>query len=117
MKSKSSKLPLLIASLILVSGHGLAAEEDGETLFRQYGCITCHGAGAKDPASEIIPVIAGRSKAYIYGKAKKILLGEGETRGAKIMHEHFYSSAQCDAPPSDAVLSSIAAYIASVPKP
>lgn len=111
------KTSLLLASLVLVSGSGMAAQEEGETLFRQYGCITCHGEQAKDPASEIIPVLAGRSEQYVFSKARKILAGEGETRGAKIMHEHFYSSAQCDAAPNDAVLSSIAAYIASVPKP
>lgn len=113
-----SNASLLMASIIVVSGQAVASQaEEGKDLFRQYGCITCHGEGAKDPASEIIPVLAGRSHEYVYNKAKKILSGGGDTRGAKIMHSHFYSSEQCDAVPPDEVLSAIAAYVSSVPKP
>ena len=115
---KKIRASLLMASVIVVSGQVAASQvEEGKNLFRQYGCITCHGEEAKDPASEIIPVLAGRSQEYVYNKAKKILSGEGDTRGAKIMHSHFYSAAQCDAVPPDEVLNSIAAYVSSVPKP
>jgi cytochrome c553 len=105
-------------ALVLFLGSGpVAAAPDGETLFRYHGCVTCHGAEAKDPASDIIPVLAGESQDELFKRAKKILSGKGGTKEARIMHAAFFSPQQCDHPPTDAELTAITNYIASVPAP
>jgi len=105
------------AAFALAFGAGpLSAESapDGKQLFEYHGCVTCHGAEAKDPASKIIPVLAGKPQDELLEKAKKILSGQGGTKASKIMHAAFYSPEQCDHPPTDAELAAITTYIASV---
>jgi cytochrome c553 len=83
-------------------------------LFEYHGCINCHGAGAKEPISKMVPKLAGKPQDELFKKAKKILSGEGETEESKVMHAAFYSPAQCDVPPDDAELEAITTYISSV---
>jgi cytochrome c553 len=105
------------ALAMFLSASPTMAETDGKTLFEYHGCITCHGAEAKDPASKIIPVLAGEPQDELFKKAKTILTGQGATKESQIMHAAFHSPEQCDHPPTDAELTAITTYIASVPKP
>ncbi|MGD1984209.1 MAG: c-type cytochrome [Chromatiaceae bacterium] len=97
----------------LAAGPAMAGA-DGKELFEYHGCINCHGAGAKEPISKMVPKLAGKPQEELFKKAKKILSGEGETEESKVMHAAFYSPAQCDVPPDDAELEAITTYISSV---
>lgn len=99
-----------------LTGPVVAAGGEGQELFKFHGCINCHGAEAKQPVSKIVPVLAGKPQDELYTKAKKILSGEGETEGSKLMHAALYSPEQCDDMPTDTELTAITTYIASVPK-
>ena len=97
----------------LASG-AVCSAQGGQELFEYHGCINCHGAEAKAPVSEIVPKLAGKPQDQLFKKAQKILSGEGGTEESEIMHAAFYSPAQCDMPPTDAELTLITTYIASV---
>jgi cytochrome c553 len=97
----------------LAAGPAMAGA-DGKELFEYHGCINCHGAGAKEPISKMVPKLAGKPQDELFKKAKKILSGEGESEESKVMHAAFYSPAQCDVPPDDAELMAITTYISSV---
>lgn len=98
---------------ILVSASAIAAEggDQGKELFEFHGCVQCHGADGVNPASKVVPKIGGLPSDEIVTKAKKILSGEGETDESKLMHAAIYSPAQCDAPPTDVELQTIAAWL------
>ena len=106
-------LSSIVIASTLCAGPAIASS-GGEELFRYHGCINCHGAGAKAPISKVIPKLAGEPQDELFEKAKKILSGEGATEESEIMHAAFYSPAQCDMPPTDAELTAITMYIASV---
>lgn len=89
--------------------------QSGEELFKFHGCINCHGADAKNPVSKVVPKLAGEPADELYSKAKKILSGEGGSDESKIMHAAFYSPAQCDMPPTDKELHTIAEWASKVP--
>lgn len=110
MKDFSKALAFVAA---LAAGPAMAGA-DGKELFEYHGCINCHGAGAKEPTSKMVPKLAGKPQDELFKKAKKILSGEGETEESKVMHAAFYSPAQCDVPPDDAELKAITTYISSV---
>lgn len=109
---KHTLCSIAIASALCV-GPAIASP-DGQELFEYYGCINCHGAEAKAPISKVIPKLAGKPQNELFEKAKKILSGKGDTKESEIMHAAFYSPAQCDMPPTDAELTEITTYIASV---
>jgi cytochrome c553 len=110
MKIKAS---IVLIAAMTVAGSGYAGQS-GKELFEYHGCINCHGDEAKAPISKVIPTLAGKPQDELFTKAKKILSGEGDTKESEIMHAAFYSPAQCDVPPSDAELTAITTYIASV---
>ena len=102
------KLTLISVAVAAMFSSPLMAEDEGARLFKHHGCISCHGENAKNPASKIIPVLAGKPSEVIFEKAKKILTGEGASKEAQIMHAAFYSPSSCDVPPTDAELVKIA---------
>jgi cytochrome c553 len=101
----------------LVTGLAVAENETGATsgqqLFEFHGCVNCHGAGGKEPVSKVVPELAGKPGDELYDKATKILSGEGGSEEAKLMHAAFYSPASCDAPPTDADIQMITAWLAT----
>ena len=110
MKNLSKALAFVAA----VAAAPVMAEADGQELFEFHGCINCHGEGAKDPVSKMVPKLAGKPQDELFKKAKKILTGEGATEESAVMHAAFYSPASCDVPPDDAELTAITTYISSV---
>jgi len=103
-----------ITCIACLASGAVFSGQDGKELFEYHGCINCHGAEAKEPVSKVVPKLAGKSQDQLYRKAKKILSGEGGTEESEIMHAAFYSPAQCDMPPTDAELTAITTYLASV---
>ena len=98
----------IVASPLAVGGEKPAG---GEDLFNYHACNSCHGDRGMNPVSKVVPKIGGKSSDHIFREARKILHGEDTSDEAKIMHAAFYSPSQCDMPPSDAELQSIAAWL------
>jgi cytochrome c553 len=86
---------------------------DGGRLFEFHGCINCHGAQGRNPISKRVPKIGGLDWAYIYREATNILAGKRDSEDAKLMHSAMSYHASCDAPPNDAELRVIAAWLAT----
>ena len=85
----------LAAVLLLILGLGAASAAqaetlDGETLFNQRTCFTCHGKDGKTPILPFYPLIAGQNAAYILQQLKDIKSGarsNGNTPAMRgIMH-------------------------------
>jgi cytochrome c len=91
--------PLLAAFLVMV---GLTAASiagaqtpdapvlDGETLFNQRTCFTCHGKDGKTPILPFYPIIAGQNAEYALQQMKDIKSGaraNGNTASMRgVMH-------------------------------
>jgi cytochrome c553 len=106
-------LSMALTFVAAVAAGPVMAEADGKELFEYHGCINCHGAGAKDPVSKMVPKLAGKPQDELFEKAKKILSGSGATEESKVMHAAFYSPESCDVPPDDAELTAITTYISA----
>lgn len=85
---------------------------DGGQLFEYHGCVNCHGAQGKNPITKKVPAIGGKEEAYIYKEATDILAGRRASEEAKLMHSALAYHASCDAPPNDAEIKKIAAWLA-----
>ena len=81
-----------VLALVLVSAASLSSAEtpDGETLFNQRTCFTCHGKDGKTPILPFYPLIAGQNAEYILQQLKDIKSGaraNGNTAAMRgIMH-------------------------------
>ncbi len=85
----------LIAALLVFFGLGAASVAqaetlDGETLFNQRTCFTCHGKDGKTPILPGYPLIAGQNAIYVLQQMKDIKSGaraNGNTPAMRgIMH-------------------------------
>jgi cytochrome c len=66
----------LTASSLLASGLVIAADElNGETLYTQKLCQTCHGQGASKPLTPAYPNLAGQNEKYAAQQMKDIKSG------------------------------------------
>jgi cytochrome c553 len=83
----------------------------GDKLFEYHGCVNCHGAQGKNPITKKVPAIGGKEEAFIYKEATDILAGKRTSEEAKLMHSALSYHASCDAPPNDAELKKIAAWL------
>ena len=86
---------LAAATLLSAIGIGLAMVAgadtlDGETLFNQRTCFTCHGKDGKTPILPEYPLIAGQNAPYVLQQLKDIKSGaraNGNTPAmAGVMH-------------------------------
>lgn len=89
-----------------------SGDTEGEHLFKYHGCVNCHGDQGQNPTSKLVPKIGGLEANEIAMRARKILRGEGDSEEAKLMHSAIAYSQSCDAPPTDADLEKIAAWLA-----
>lgn len=72
----------LISSALLA---GTAAAQDGQTLFAQKACITCHGESGKTPIMPLYPKLAGQNKEYLIQQMKDIKSGARTNGQAAVM--------------------------------
>jgi cytochrome c553 len=114
MKRTTTAFIVVLMSTLSAPLFAEGKQADGSTLFEHHGCVNCHGAEAKNPVSKVVPTLAGKPADELFDKAKKILGGEGATKESQIMHAAFYSPSQCDAPPTDAELKQITAWLATL---
>lgn len=62
----------LAASIIATPLTAAEGSRDGESLFKELGCVACHGADGSHPVSEDYPVIAGQNAPYLLTQMKDI---------------------------------------------
>ena len=79
-----------LAALVMTLGLGLASvagadSPDGETLFNQRTCFTCHGKDGKTPILPSYPLIAGQNVEYILQQMKDIKSGARANGGSAAM--------------------------------
>jgi len=77
---KSLERRLLMAALLVTIGLSMAPNAgaetpDGETLFNQRTCFTCHGKDGKTPILPSFPLIAGQNQEYVLQQLKDIKSG------------------------------------------
>jgi len=75
MKKLKTLAVLLGATGIGMNLAGPAVAADGETLFKQKTCFTCHGADGKTPIMAGYPKIAGQDPVYALQQMKDIKSG------------------------------------------
>jgi cytochrome c len=69
-------LAVLLGSLGLGAASIVGAETpDGEALFNQRTCFTCHGKDGKTPILPSYPLIAGQNEQYVLQQLKDIKSG------------------------------------------
>jgi cytochrome c len=66
---------LLVAFGLCTASIAQADTPDGETLFNQRTCFTCHGKDGKTPILPNYPIIAGQNAAYALQQLKDIKSG------------------------------------------
>ena len=81
---------LVVAVGVMLPAIAGAETPDGETLFSQRTCFTCHGKDGKTPILPSYPLIAGQNAAYVLQQMKDIKSG-ARTNGssaamAGVMH-------------------------------
>jgi cytochrome c len=79
-------LAVLLVSLGLAPASTVGAETpDGETLFNQRTCFTCHGKDGKTPILPSYPLIAGQNELYVLQQLKDIKSGARANGGSAAM--------------------------------
>ncbi len=91
--AKKALMVLTMAAGFSVSGNGVAADLNGEQLFKsptKGGCMACHGKDANTPLLPMYPKLAGQNAAYLVQQMKDIKSGarnNGQTAAMRgIMH-------------------------------
>ena len=87
----SKPLVSMLALVFALAAPVVSAETpDGETLFNQRTCFTCHGKDGKTPILPFYPIIAGQNAEYVLQQLKDIKSGaraNGNTAAMRgIMH-------------------------------
>lgn len=62
-----------------------AAIDKGRVLYKDKGCLTCHGAGGINPINEDFPNIAGQPRKYTEQQLKDIRDGRRNNGGTSLM--------------------------------
>lgn len=64
------------ATLLAISFSGTALAADGATLYKEKGCVACHGEDAKTTLMPNFPKLAGQNAAYLYAQMIDIKTGK-----------------------------------------
>ena len=85
---------LIITGLTMVIPYAAVAQQpatnaDGKKLFEEYGCTNCHGPDGIHPTSKHVPVLKGKSTAYLYDNAITIFGDDRADRKMHAMHDQF----------------------------
>lgn len=100
-----------------IAGSSTENLENGRTLFEKYGCTNCHGQDGIHPTSKYVPILKGKSAAYIYENANAIFGGDRSDRKVHAMHDQFCIGEEpeegCYSVPTSKDLKTIAAWLGS----
>ena len=107
-KFLKATIPMVAILGVSFANIASAADLDGEKLFTDKTCHTCHGKDANTPLIAGYPSIAGQPKEYLVQQIKDIKTGKRNNGQAESMKGimHLVSDAEIDA---------IAAYVATLP--
>jgi len=98
----------MAAALTLVlAGAGSAAAADGAALFKEKGCISCHGPEGSKPTASNYPILKGQNEAYLVQQIKDIQSGARDNGMTAMMRPIVK-------PLSEAEIKAIAAYLSSL---
>lgn len=65
-RTRRAAAVVLLASSLGTAMQAFAADHlDGEALYRERGCVYCHGAKGEDPALSEYPKLAGQNEQYL----------------------------------------------------
>ena len=84
---KSQNAFITLAIMVAAASPTLANAEtpDGEALFNQRTCFTCHGKDGKTPILPSYPLIAGQNEQYVLQQLRDIKSGARANGGAAAM--------------------------------
>lgn len=68
-------LPTVFLTLLLGTA-GSAAAADGQSLYADKACTSCHGLGGEQPIAPQYPKLAGQNKAYLAQQMRDIKSGK-----------------------------------------
>jgi len=108
MRFRTGLIPLaaLACAVLLLAASQSTLAADGEALYKQKLCVTCHGAEGKAPITDTYPRLAGQNEAYLVRQIKDIKSGARSNGQAAVMRSMVQKL-------SDAEIEAIAAYLSS----
>lgn len=100
---------LSVAGVVLCTALASAETPDGETLFNQRTCFTCHGKDGKTPILPDYPIIAGQNEAYLLRQMQDIKSGARSNGNSAAMRGVMHLV-------NDEEMQVLAAYISQLPR-
>ena len=73
------------ASLMVLGVTGAAVAADGEALYKQKACFSCHGADANTPIMPLYPKLAGQNAQYALNQMLDIKSGKRNNGQSAVM--------------------------------
>lgn len=101
-----AKLIPTVSVLVMMSIQGAAAA-DGEALFEEKGCISCHGPEGAEPTASNYPKLKGQNKEYLIQQIKDIKSGARDN-GQTVLMKPIVQGL------SDAEIEAVADYLSSL---
>ena len=78
---------VLAAVLLGAPAAAGAAADAGARLYRERGCVLCHGPEGREPAKDSYPVLAGQRRAYLAQQLRDLRSGLRSNGRAAVMRE------------------------------
>ncbi len=113
------KLTLVLAGSLLAASATLASAADlaaGQAAYQKFNCASCHGADGKTPLSAENPILAGQHADYLAHALKAYKRGLAGAPASSNVRKNAIMGAM-SAPLSDADVTNIAAWLATLPSP
>lgn len=104
--------PFLISATLVLSATisiNTAQAQDGANLFATKGCLACHGADAKSPINDNIPILAGQNKGYVIQQITDIGSG-ARNNGQTLLMKAIASKL------NEAEIEALATYLSGLPR-
>jgi cytochrome c553 len=113
------KVTLVLAGSLLMLAGSLAQAADlaaGKAAFTKFTCSACHGADAKTTTSPAYPILAGQHEDYLVHALTAYKRGQSGAPASANIRKNAIMGAMA-ASLSDADMTNIAAWLASLPTP
>lgn len=94
-------------SLLVIMSIQAATAADGEALFKEKGCISCHGAEGAEPTASNYPKLKGQNQEYLVQQIKDIKSGARDN-GQTVLMKPIVQGL------SDAEIEALADYLSSL---
>ena len=74
-----------LAATLFILKANTAAITQGKRLYKEKGCLTCHGVGGVNPINEDFPNIGGQPRKYLEQQVRDIRDGRRNNAGTSLM--------------------------------